>query len=283
MVAATPPPQSPPAMIVVERLGRPSFEEDFSTFDAGPDQGGAGRPHRWRTVLGAGGPQAFANRSFGGDVVFVDPAFPGIDDAGRFGAAPLRLQPFSLSPGGGLSIIARRADQNVRNLLWHKSWYSGVISTKFSYSSPSGYWEVTADLPLCTHGAWAGIWLMSLTGVWPNGGEIDAPETIGDGRLHYALHSGVESRAAKAWSPPTGCQRGMHRYGILTSKSYVAFYYDGALLSAEPPPADYGKPMYLLIDLAMGGSWAGPPNAALQSEHLTVKSVSVWRDAAPAS
>ena len=40
-----------------------------------------------------------SNRSFGGDVVFVDPEFTGVSTDGRPGPRALNLQPFSTSPG----------------------------------------------------------------------------------------------------------------------------------------------------------------------------------------
>ena len=232
MAAAPPPLQPPPPQVFIERLGRPAFHDDFTTLDAGPDLAG-GPAHKWRTVLGSGGPLALANRSFGGDVVFVEPAFPGVDQYGRLGPTPLGLEPFGLTAGGGLNITASRTSQSLKSLLWNKGWYSGVLTTKLSFSVASGYWEITADLPVCTHGAWGAIWLLPTTGVWPNGGEIDGPESIGDGRLHYTLHSSTASPPSTAWPPPTGCHRGLHRYGILNTRTAVAFYYDGRLLSAE--------------------------------------------------
>jgi hypothetical protein len=277
MAIAAPPPMSPPARIAVEQLGKPTFQDDFARLDAGPDLAGSTPKHRWRTVLGSGGPLSVSNRSFGGDVVFVDPDFAGVDASGRPGGSALRLQPLSILEAGGLDITAARTSPRNADLLWRKGWYSGLLSTKLSYSQDYGYWEVTADLPICTRGAWSGIWLLPVVGQWPNGGEIDGPEAIGNGRLYYSLHSSVEKPAPKAWAPPTGCGRGFHRYGILSSKSYVAFYYDGQLQSSSTPPADFGRPMYLIIDLAMGGAWAGPPDSALQSEHLTVKSVNAWK------
>ncbi len=53
-----------------------------------------------------------------------------------------------------------------------------------------------------------------------------------------------------------------HTYGVLWSPTFVAWYFDGHRVSHTPTPPDMHKPMYLLIDLAVGGKWPGQPDAS---------------------
>lgn len=235
--------------------GKPTFAENFSTLDAGPDQDRPHKPHRWRTVLGSGGALSDSNRSFNGATLFVDPDFRGIAK-GRLGPKPLGLQPFRTG-GYGLAIIAQRASAATLPWLMGRTWTSGILTTKFSFSQLRGYFEMRANIPTCEKGAWPAFWLLPVTGAWPANGEIDAPEAIGDGSLYWSTHAaGVPAAMART---KTSCTRGSHRYGVLWRKESIGFYYDRKLIATQRTPAGYHVPMYMLVDLAMEGSWARPP------------------------
>jgi len=51
-----------------------------------------------------------------------------------------------------------------------------------------------------------------------------------------------------------------HTYGALWTTDYVAFYFDDHLYGWLPTPQDMHKPMYLIINLAVGASWPGWPD-----------------------
>jgi len=246
--------------------GAPIFEERFRTLDAGPDQAARGAPsHRWRTIV-KGGADAGA-RSLSGGTFFGDTTT---------GENPFRIG------SGGLTITAKR----VAGLPFGKTWNSGFLSTKFSFSFLHGYAETDADLPTCVKGAWpAPLWLLPVSGDWPLHGEVDAPETIGkvDPRTGMgANHWGVISKGAAGvtrWGAetPMPCARGRHTYGILWRPDQIGFYLDRRLVAQTATPSDFTQPMYLLMDLIVGGAWPGPPDPALQSVEMSVNRVSVWR------
>jgi len=55
-----------------------------------------------------------------------------------------------------------------------------------------------------------------------------------------------------------------HTYGVLWNESFVGWYFDGKRVAFTPTPADMHRPMYLLLNLAVGGSWPGAPDEQTQ-------------------
>jgi beta-glucanase (GH16 family) len=56
--------------------------------------------------------------------------------------------------------------------------------------------------------------------------------------------------------------QGFHDYGMLWGRSTIIWYFDGAEVARAATPADLHQPMYLLINLAVGGTWPGYPDAS---------------------
>lgn len=244
--------------------GQPVFEDLFRTLDAGPDRGGGTKqPHRWRTIV-KGGDDAAA-RSLSADTYFGD-ATTGVD-------------PFATG-AEGLTVTATRRP----GLPFAKSWNSGFLSTKLTFSFFHGYAEVSADLPTCVKGAWpAPLWLLPVSGPWPAHGEIDAPETTGKvdpttgmGANHWAVLSSATGKTGWGESTPMTCLRGWHTYGVLWRADQIGFYLDRKLVASTATPADYTEPTYLVMDLIVGGAWPGPPDPSLQKVQMRVRRVSVW-------
>lgn len=46
-----------------------------------------------------------------------------------------------------------------------------------------------------------------------------------------------------------------HRYGLLWNKTYIAIYFDGALLWSAPTPIVMKRPYYLLVDMGVGSGF----------------------------
>ena len=272
-----------PARIDAAQLGRPAFEERFRTLDAGSGEQPGTAPRRWRTVFGYGGPTSRDNRSSSEGAVYVDPAFPGVEN-GKLGTHPLGLDPFSTG-AGGLTITARRVPAALRPKLFGREWMSGLLTSRNSFAMPWGYWEMEADLPLCEKGAWSGFWLLPREGKWPDNGEVDFPETIGDGTLYFSTHfkgnaaGGLSGGRTQEHHPASGCTRGLHRYGVRITPRTVAFYYDRAKVAEQPTPDGFGKPMFLLMNLAMRGPWAdskGLPSPKTGAIRMRVAAVRAW-------
>jgi len=229
-------------------------------------------PHRWRTVYGYGGPDSEGNRALSRTTLAVDPEF-----AGRGGYVPLGLQPFSIDRNG-LTISARLANPALKDALFGRTWTSGLLTTKFSFAQKHGYFEAEMDIPTCEKGAWPAFWLLPKTLGWPLHGEIDAPEAVGDGSLYWSTHSKMPNRdTATPAKTRVGCARGWHRYGVLWRPDRIGFYLDRKLVAQKVTPADFTEPMFLILDLAVGGAWPGEPAPSVKEFKMRVRSVYVWK------
>ena len=57
---------------------------------------------------------------------------------------------------------------------------------------------------------------------------------------------------------------GYHTYAVDWEPTTTTIYFDGQPTASWPTPSDMNQPMYMLINLAVGGpgSWPGPPNGS---------------------
>jgi hypothetical protein len=258
---------------------KPSFVEDFATFDHGVDQDLPPSPHRWRTVYGAGGALSIDNRQMSGPSFAADPGFAGLV-AGKPGPRPLGLDPFRHRPGA-LTILGDRVPAAAVPLVWGKPYYGGAITTRFSFSQLYGYFEAEAMLP-AGKGMWPAFWLMPVTGTWPEAGELDIMEALGDPRTAYATVIWGKGDGAKHHSKvalPFDASTGFHRYGVLWGPKEIVWYYDRREVArAATPPALTRVPMYMILNLAVGGDWGGMPDATTRwPGRYVIRRVSAWR------
>lgn len=260
-----------------QRPASPSFVEDFRTFDRGTDQVRPAKPHRWRTVFGYGGALAVHNRELSGTSVAMSPEFAGVR-AGEPGPRPLGLDPFVHRPGE-LTILAQKTPPAARPLLWNRPYYSGSLSTKFSFSQLFGYFEVEAKLPR-GKGMWPAFWLLPVTGQWPEAGEVDVFEALGDPRAIYTTAIfGKDRKAHQRIALPFDSSADFHRYGVLWAPDKLTWYVDRKPVFAAPtPPALKKTPMFMLLSFAVGGPWGGYPDAnTVFPGRYVVRRVSAWR------
>ena len=70
--------------------------------------------------------------------------------------------------------------------------------------------------------------------------------------------------------------RGWHRYGILWRRDSIGVYYDRHLVGQMATPSSFNEPMFMILDLGVGGSWPGPPDPADTQVTMRVKHVAAW-------
>jgi beta-glucanase (GH16 family) len=71
-----------------------------------------------------------------------------------------------------------------------------------------------------------------------------------------------------------------HTYGVSWQADVLRFYFDDREIQAYPTPPDMHAPMYLLANLAVGGPWAGAPDAStVFPAHLQIDHIRAWRQA----
>jgi beta-glucanase (GH16 family) len=148
------------------------------------------------------------------------------------------------------------------------SYDSGMFSTQGMFSQEYGYFEMRAELPAGA-GMWPAFWLLdnnsNQAGGWPP--ELDAleafgaPNATGEGgtnQAHWAVHSQNTAQQAQSWATlPANETTSFNTYGVLWTPTTMSFVYDGKIVAQTPTPSDFTQQMYMIVDLAVGGSWPG--------------------------
>jgi beta-glucanase (GH16 family) len=218
-----------------------TFDDEFNTFNASPD----GLATTWRTT----------GTTLGHELEHY---------SSTVGAGG----PFSLA--NGILDIAATPVSSAAGL----PYTSGEITTQRSFAQTYGYFEMRAELP-AGQGMWPAFWLLPADGSWPP--ELDVMEMLGNnpGTIYTTTHSKVASTAGLAIQV-ADTSAGFHSYGVDWEPDRVTFYFDGNAISSLATPADMNKPMYMLVNLAVGGAGSWPGAAVGESGHLLVDYVRAY-------
>ena len=175
---------------------------------------------------------------------------------------------------GVLNIIAKKEKRN------GKEYTSASLTTQGKVAFRYGIFEMRAKLPQGV-GLWPAFWLMGQTDVfniqmWPVTGEIDIMESIcgkDDERtvystIHYGgnLVEGSKYRQNGEYSlTATRFCDDFHTFGVVLTDRQMLFYVDDVIhtrmdISSELCDTFRRYDKYILINLAIGGEWAGAPN-----------------------
>lgn len=169
---------------------------------------------------------------------------------------------------GYLLITARQEDFN------GASYTSGRLQTKGKFQQKYGRFEARMRLPY-GQGMWPAFWLLgddSDGSIWPQIGEIDAMEYRGQnpsvvlGTVHGPGYSAGQSITKSYTLPNDRFDTGFHIFGVEWGPNYINFYVDDVLYNQITPEDVTGewvfndRPFYMLINLAVGGSFVGNPN-----------------------
>lgn len=273
--ASRPSPKTFVDTVAQGRLGTPSFDERFDTFDSGTDQQRPKKPHRWRTVYGYGGPRSVSNRQMSAGSFASDARFAGMTPSAA-GKVPLGLDPF-LFERGQLTILARRTPQSLRAMTWNKPYYGGAITTKFSFAQKYGYFEIDAKLP-AGKGMWPAFWLMPLKGTWPDTGEIDVMEGLGDPHTIYCTVIAGKAKKTTRVRLNFDASAAFHRYGLLWGPSEMIWFVDRKPVASAPTPRVLTtQKAYMIANLAVGGAWGGYPDKSTRFPgRYEVRRIAAW-------
>jgi len=154
------------------------------------------------------------------------------------------------------------------------SYTSAKILTKGKFAQAYGRFEARMRLPY-GQGMCPAFWLLgeNIDEVkWPNCGEIDIMENRGqepsitNGTVHGPGYSGGQAITKSYDLVNDRLDTGFHVFGIEWGPKYINFYVDDVLYN-QITPADvtgewvFDRPFYIIINLAVGGSFVGPPNS----------------------
>lgn len=179
---------------------------------------------------------------------------------GDFGDAafgnPGNDSPFSVKDGV-LTIEARQRDGK-----WTSGLLCSVDPQGKGFAQKYGYFEVRAKFPEGA-GTWPAIWLQAVSKLHDpkqTGIEVDVVEQYGlaAGLLHATLHWWYPDQRHDAVADlfaVADMTRDFHRYGFLYDKQKMVWYFDGVELWRQPTPPEAKVPLYLMVNLALGGGW----------------------------
>lgn len=183
----------------------------------------------------------------------------------------------SLDGSGHLVITARKQVGHVCSDGNTNDFTSARILTKHKFSTTYGHIEMRAKLPN-TSGTWPAFWALGEdidTVGWPQTGELDIVEAVGSkpntivGTLHGPKSDGTPFHLSVSKDTGIDLSAKFHTYGANWTTNRVTFTIDGkaygSVTRAQVAKADgtwvWDKSFYLLLDLAVGGNFPGPPSA----------------------
>ncbi|WP_082507779.1 family 16 glycosylhydrolase [Methylobacterium sp. Leaf113] len=171
------------------------------------------------------------------------------------------VKPWTIN-NGVLEITAAKAPAAIKPYINNYNYTSGMIQSHQSFSQTYGYFEMRAQLP-AGQGLWPAFWLMPQDGTWPP--ELDIMEVVGSKPTSLvttlrSMQTGslVETSIGSTVADMT---KGFHTYGVDWQKDTIRWYFDGLEVASIATPADLHKPMYMVANLAVGGTWPGNPDA----------------------
>ena len=212
----------------------------------------------WRTNFGYGGVHSRTLTNNGELQVYSDRQFAGT------GTTSLKIDPFRIADGK-LDIVAEPLKEDLRQFAWGRSYTSGLLTTKASFSQMYGLFEIRAKLPK-GKGLWPAFWLLPESGAWPP--EIDVLEVLGDNtrKLYLSWHSNVGGKHTSDSKPieVPDMSEDFHTYSVIWEKDTLMWFFDDVQVASKSTPEDFHLPMYMLINLAVGGGWPGSPDKTTQ-------------------
>ena len=221
------------------------FSDEFNT-DGAPD------PTKWGYDLGAGGWGNAESQSYtsAADNVIV--------------------------AGGNLKITAKKVGS---------SYTSARLKSENKFEFTYGKVEVRAKLTTGA-GTWPAIWMLGenyATNTWPACGEIDIMEYKGSqpttvyGTLHYPGNSGGNGNSASTTVANAASE--FHVYKTIWSPASVKIYVDDVLYHtvANTSSLPFNKDFFLILNVAMGGTFGGAIDPAFSQSSMEIDYVRVYQ------
>ncbi len=154
------------------------------------------------------------------------------------------------------------------------SYTSARLKTEGLFEQQYGRFEARIRLPY-GKGLWPAFWLLGNdcdTNIWPNCGEIDIMEYLGDsptvvfGSAHGPGYSAGEAETKEYSLVNDRFDTGFHIFGIEWGPNYINYYVDDVLYNQITPEDVSGEwvfdhPFYIIMNVAVGGSFPGSPDS----------------------
>jgi beta-glucanase (GH16 family) len=181
--------------------------------------------------------------------------------------------------GGNLKITAKSQVLNGSN------YTSARLKSQNLFQFKYGKVEVRAKLPV-GGGTWPAIWMLGSnisTVTWPTCGEIDIMEHKGNfpnviyGTLHYPGNFAGTANSNNATFP--GVSSSFKVYKVLWTPNSIKFYVDNVLFHSviNTPSLPFNNNFFLLLNVAVGGTFGGAVDPAFSQSAMEVDYVRVYQ------
>lgn len=198
-----------------------------------------------------------------------------------------RPENVSMDGKGNLVITAIKENFN------GSSFTSARIKTKGLLEQKYGRFEARIKTPY-GQGIWPAFWMLgndSDTVVWPNCGEIDIMELRGqkpntiESTIHGPGYSGANSISSTNTLVNDRFDADFHIFALEWDENKIDFFVDNYLFrrikKSETEAKGqwvYDHPFYLILDVAVGGSFLGSPSASTPfPQKMTIDYVRVYK------
>lgn len=168
---------------------------------------------------------------------------------------------------------------------------SGMVRSR--WTGEYGYFEARMKVPP-GRGLWPAFWIIPDDQRWPP--EIDVVEVVNNGRdttrrsfhnINFGKNPVRENKIALdkwgAYHPPFDYKDGFHTFSVEWTPDTIRHFVDGKLLAVRHAEwrhddgSDAG-PANIIVNLAVGGKWPGPPDASTPFPAiLRVSCIRVWQ------
>nr|NQU93331.1 family 16 glycosylhydrolase [Bacteroidota bacterium] len=174
-----------------------------------------------------------------------------------------------------------------------RDYTSARITTQNKFDFKYGKIEARIKLPY-GQGMWPAFWMLgtNISSVgWPACGETDIMELVGgtgkDNTCHATLHwdhDGEDASYGQSYTLPSGIfADDFHLFSVKWDTQEIKGYMDGIhYYTADILPSqlsEFHNNFFIILNLAVGGSWPGPPNASTTfPQTMEVDYVRVYQD-----
>jgi beta-glucanase (GH16 family) len=237
-----------------------SFDDEFNSLSLRTGDQGTWdakfwwAPERGSTLTGNGEQQWYINPSY---------------------APTAASNPFSVHDGV-LTISAKAASQATQAQIDGYDYTSGLLNTHSSFAQTYGYFEIRADMPT-EQGVWPAFWLLPEDGSWPP--ELDVVEMRGQdpNTVNATVHSGTTANHTITSFPvKVASTEGFHNYGVLWDEDHITWYFDDVAVAQADTPADMHEPMYMLVNMAVGGAAGNPANGLAGGSQMHIDYIKAY-------